>query len=156
MIGAPAGAASIPPGSSPCGRARSPRYPAGWALCNGANGIAHDLRDKFVVGDDADVAGVAASTVAGAAAQTGGAVERLRPTPLAATGQRPGERRLHADSSPTCPRIATPRCVDLMRDNTAGSTNTHWGTSAGRYVAAGTGVIDFAAVADLTLIRAAA
>lgn len=45
--------------------------PSGWALCNGSNGTP-DLRNRFIVGANADDAGVAKSTVAGLAAQSGG------------------------------------------------------------------------------------
>lgn len=46
--------------------------PGGWALCNGSNSTP-DLRNKFIVAADADSAGAAKSTIAGPAAQTGGA-----------------------------------------------------------------------------------
>lgn len=45
--------------------------PSGWVLCNGSNG-SPDLRNKFIVAADADVGGVAKSTITGSAAQTGG------------------------------------------------------------------------------------
>lgn len=45
--------------------------PTGWYLCNGSNGTP-DLRNKFIVAADADVGGVAKSTVSGVAAQSGG------------------------------------------------------------------------------------
>ena len=48
--------------------------PAGWQLCNGTNGTP-DLRNLFVVGANADSAGVAKSTVEGGAPlQTGGGI----------------------------------------------------------------------------------
>jgi hypothetical protein len=47
--------------------------PAGWALCNGLNGTP-DLRNRFVVGANADSGGAAKSTITGAALQTGGSV----------------------------------------------------------------------------------
>jgi hypothetical protein len=43
--------------------------PNGWALCNGSNGTP-DLRNRFIVGADADVSSVAKSTVTGSALQT--------------------------------------------------------------------------------------
>jgi hypothetical protein len=43
--------------------------PSGFVLCNGSNGTP-DLRNQFIVGADADVAGVAKSTITGAALQT--------------------------------------------------------------------------------------
>ena len=46
--------------------------PAGWVLCNGANGTP-DLRNKFIVGANADSGGVAKSTIQdGSALQSGG------------------------------------------------------------------------------------
>lgn len=43
--------------------------PTGWYLCNGSNRTP-DLRNTFIVGADADVAGVAESTITGSALQT--------------------------------------------------------------------------------------
>lgn len=43
--------------------------PAGYVLCNGSNGTP-DLRNSFIVAADADVTGVAKSTITGAALQT--------------------------------------------------------------------------------------
>lgn len=43
--------------------------PTGWVLCNGSNGTP-DLRNRFIVGADADNSGVAKSTVTGSALQT--------------------------------------------------------------------------------------
>lgn len=45
--------------------------PSGWYLCNGSNGTP-DLRNRFIVGADADSGGAAKSTITGAAAQSGG------------------------------------------------------------------------------------
>jgi len=45
--------------------------PAGWQLCNGTNGTP-DLRDKFVVGAQADITGVAKTCVTGVYTQVGG------------------------------------------------------------------------------------
>ena len=45
--------------------------PAGWYLCNGSNGTP-DLRNQFIVCADADVGGVAESTISGSAAKSGG------------------------------------------------------------------------------------
>ncbi|MBF0490192.1 MAG: prepilin-type N-terminal cleavage/methylation domain-containing protein [Candidatus Omnitrophica bacterium] len=47
--------------------------PKGWVLCDGNNG-APDLRDKFVVGAQQDVNGLAESNLMGALLQTGGSV----------------------------------------------------------------------------------
>lgn len=44
--------------------------PSGWVLCNGSNSTP-DLRNRFIVCADADVTGVAESTVTGSAAQSG-------------------------------------------------------------------------------------
>lgn len=44
--------------------------PLGWALCDGNNGTP-DLRNRFIVCADADVGGMAKSTVTGSAAQSG-------------------------------------------------------------------------------------
>lgn len=46
--------------------------PAGWALCNGSNGTP-DLRNKFVIGADADSGGIAKTTIDGVAKTVGGA-----------------------------------------------------------------------------------
>lgn len=43
--------------------------PSGWFLCNGSNSTP-DLRNRFIVGADADVSSVAKSTVTGSALQT--------------------------------------------------------------------------------------
>lgn len=45
--------------------------PTGFFLCNGSNGTP-DLRNKFIVCADADVVGIAKSTVSGSASQSGG------------------------------------------------------------------------------------
>lgn len=45
--------------------------PTGWFLCDGTNSTP-DLRNQFVVCADADVSGVAKSTISGSAAQSGG------------------------------------------------------------------------------------
>lgn len=47
--------------------------PTGWFLCNGSNSTP-DLRNRFIVCADADVATVAESTISGSAAQSGGSV----------------------------------------------------------------------------------
>lgn len=47
--------------------------PSGYHLCDGTNGTP-DLRDKFVIAASVDNAGVASTTIRGAAAQTVGAV----------------------------------------------------------------------------------
>lgn len=45
--------------------------PSGWYLCNGANGTP-DLRDKFIIGANADSGGAAKTNVTGSYTQTGG------------------------------------------------------------------------------------
>jgi len=45
--------------------------PTGWLLCNGSSGTP-DLRNKFIIAANADDAGVAKTSVTGAATQTGG------------------------------------------------------------------------------------
>lgn len=47
--------------------------PSNWQLCNGTNSTP-DLRNKFILAADADVAGVAESTYTGSATQTGGSL----------------------------------------------------------------------------------
>ena len=58
--------------------------PNGWALCNGQTigGITTpDLRNKFIVCADADVGGVAKSTIETSAKQTGGAATHVHTGP---------------------------------------------------------------------------
>lgn len=45
--------------------------PAGWALCDGANGTP-DLRNRFIVGASADNTGVSNTTITGSNTKTGG------------------------------------------------------------------------------------
>jgi len=45
--------------------------PTGWYLCDGANGTP-DLRNKFVIGANADDVGAAKTNITGSATQTGG------------------------------------------------------------------------------------
>jgi hypothetical protein len=67
--------------------------PSNWALCNGSNGTP-DLRNQFIVGANADVSGVAKSTISGSAAQSGGSTTILQANlpavSLAVTGQTYG------------------------------------------------------------------
>ena len=46
--------------------------PTGWILCNGSSGTP-DLRNKFIIAANADVGGVAKTTITGSAAASGGA-----------------------------------------------------------------------------------
>lgn len=50
--------------------------PSGWYLCNGSNGTP-DLRNKFIVGADADVTSLAKTTITGSATQTGGSKDAV-------------------------------------------------------------------------------
>jgi len=50
--------------------------PAGWALCNGTNGTP-DLRNRFIVGANADNAGVANTNITGSNTQTGGTKDAI-------------------------------------------------------------------------------
>lgn len=45
--------------------------PSGWVLCDGTNSTP-DLRNRFIVGANADSGGIAKSTITGSAAQSGG------------------------------------------------------------------------------------
>ena len=54
--------------------------PTGWALCNGdtiSGVVTPDLRNKFIVGANADGSGVAKSNVSGSALQTGGSADSV-------------------------------------------------------------------------------
>jgi hypothetical protein len=50
--------------------------PTNWALCNGANGTP-DLRNKFIIGANADNAGVANTNITGSNTQTGGTKDAI-------------------------------------------------------------------------------
>jgi microcystin-dependent protein len=50
--------------------------PTGWYLCDGANGTP-DLRNKFVIGADADNVTIAKTSITGAATQTGGTKDAI-------------------------------------------------------------------------------
>jgi len=50
--------------------------PSGWYLCNGSNGTP-DLRNKFVIGADADSTAIAKTTITGTATQTGGSKDAV-------------------------------------------------------------------------------
>jgi hypothetical protein len=50
--------------------------PSGWLLCDGTNSTP-DLRDRFIVGANADDAGVAKTNVTGSATQTGGSKDAI-------------------------------------------------------------------------------
>lgn len=50
--------------------------PTGWYLCNGSNGTP-DLRNKFIVGADADSTSIAKTTITGTATQTGGTKDAI-------------------------------------------------------------------------------
>ena len=50
--------------------------PSGWLLCNGTSGTP-DLRNKFVIGANADDAGAAKTNVTGSATQSGGSKDAI-------------------------------------------------------------------------------
>jgi hypothetical protein len=50
--------------------------PTGWLLCDGANSTP-DLRNRFIIGANADDAGVAKTNVTGSATQTGGSKDAI-------------------------------------------------------------------------------
>ena len=50
--------------------------PSGWALCDGTGGTP-DLRNRFIIGANADDAGVAKTSVTGSATQTGGSKDAV-------------------------------------------------------------------------------
>ena len=50
--------------------------PAGWALCNGANGTP-DLRDRFIVGASVDSGGQSVTTITGGNTKTGGSKDAV-------------------------------------------------------------------------------
>lgn len=50
--------------------------PSGWYLCNGSNSTP-DLRNKFIIGADADVTSIAKTSITGTATQTGGTKDSI-------------------------------------------------------------------------------
>ena len=50
--------------------------PAGFALCNGSSGTP-DLRDKFIIGANADSGGAAKTNITGTPTQTGGTKDAI-------------------------------------------------------------------------------
>ena len=50
--------------------------PTGWVLCNGSNSTP-DLRNKFVIGANADDSGTAKTSVTGSATQSGGSADAI-------------------------------------------------------------------------------
>ncbi len=50
--------------------------PSGWVLCDGNNSTP-DLRNRFIIGANADDAGVAKTNVTGSATQTGGSKDAI-------------------------------------------------------------------------------
>ena len=53
--------------------------PSGWLLCDGTSGTP-DLRNRFIIGANADDAGVAKTTVTGTASQSGGSKDAIIPS----------------------------------------------------------------------------
>lgn len=50
--------------------------PSGWLLCDGTSGTP-DLRNRFIIGADADSGGAAKTTITGSATQTGGSKDAI-------------------------------------------------------------------------------
>lgn len=50
--------------------------PSGWLLCNGSSGTP-DLRNRFIIGANADDAGTAKTNITGSATQTGGSKDAI-------------------------------------------------------------------------------
>jgi hypothetical protein len=53
--------------------------PSGWLLCNGSSGTP-DLRDKFIIGANADSGGAAKTNITGTPSQTGGSKDASLPS----------------------------------------------------------------------------
>lgn len=85
--------------------------PSGWVLCNGFNGTP-DLRNLFVVGADADVTGVAMSTVTGSALQT------------SITGVMPAHTHTYASDTLNGGSGGAVKSVDDGNSRSTGSTGT--------------------------------
>ena len=70
------GSLSLPKGSIIIWSGTIASIPAGWQLCDGTNGTP-DLRDKFIVGANQDVGGVAETIISGTLSQTGGSATHI-------------------------------------------------------------------------------
>ena len=99
--------------------------PAGWYLCNGSNGTP-DLRNQFIVCADADVGGVAESTISGSTAKSGGsttiAVTQIPSHKHYGWGETPGQM----GSWPW----GTDGTTGQLGSGSSDSDNTHGGTSS--------------------------
>lgn len=67
------GAAAVPVGGIIMWSGAIANIPANWQLCDGTNGTPN-LTNKFIVGADADVGGVAKTTITGSASVSGGSL----------------------------------------------------------------------------------
>lgn len=95
--------------------------PAGWTLCNGANGTP-DLRDKFVVGARQDDAGVAKTNLTGALTQTGGSINYTPAGTLSSVSAgTPAGTVAAIAATATATQITTPG----VGQNTADQVHTH-------------------------------
>jgi microcystin-dependent protein len=87
--------------------------PSGWVLCDGNNSTP-DLRNRFIIGANADDAGVAKTNVTGSATQTGGSKDAIVVSHThTATVTDPG----HTHTS----------TFDVWRGSNAGNTSAAWG-----------------------------
>jgi microcystin-dependent protein len=87
--------------------------PSGWVLCDGNNSTP-DLRNRFIIGANADDAGVAKTNVTGSATQTGGTKDAIVVSHThTATVTDPG----HTHTS----------TFDVWRGSNSGNTGAAWG-----------------------------
>jgi hypothetical protein len=87
--------------------------PTGWFLCDGSNSTP-DLRSRFIIGANADDAGVAKTNVTGSATQTGGTKDAIVVSHThTATVTDPG----HTHTS----------TFDVWRGSNSGNTGAAWG-----------------------------
>jgi hypothetical protein len=87
--------------------------PSGWVLCDGNNSTP-DLRNRFIIGANADDAGVAKTNVTGSATQTGGSKDAIVVSHThTATVTDPG----HTHTS----------TFDVWRGSNSGNTSAAWG-----------------------------
>jgi microcystin-dependent protein len=87
--------------------------PSGWVLCDGNNSTP-DLRNRFIIGANADDAGVAKTNVTGSATQTGGSKDAIVVSHThTATVTDPG----HTHTS----------TLNVWRGSNSGNTGAAWG-----------------------------
>jgi microcystin-dependent protein len=72
----PASVALVPSGVIVMWSGSIASIPSGWLICDGSNSTP-DLRNRFVIGANADDAGVAKTNVTGSATQTGGSADAI-------------------------------------------------------------------------------